>query len=482
MGIRRASVRSLFLDNTTVKQTVFKNTFWLGTAEATSRLLKLVLMIYVARILGATEYGRFSFALAFVSLFYIFHDFGLPLVVTREFSAEKGTEGDFHSVLSLKVLLSIGVSIAILIGSTFVTPDTSVRTTMGILATFSLTSGFLTIVYAFFQARQRMEYQSWAIILQACVVTPVGILVLLKAPSSRNLGYSYLLSTLVALAFALTVLHFKVSPLKLEWRPVVWRRFMEMSWPMAMIGLSGILYTYLDSALLGYWGFVEETGWYNAAYSIIHVVLLPAGLIATSVYPISSKFFKDSEDKFQGTLQVQINVMILLAVPLVTGGIALAPRIIGVLYGPEYLASVPALQILLLIVVFVFVGTPLQYGFFAAAKQMTMLYVTTAGAVVNILLNVLLIPRFTLYGAAAATLATYALMFALQLFAVRQITRISILNKEMAWVIVHAVLSTGIMYLVISQERVYNLNPAVAILVGASTYFAAFSVLRRTAG
>jgi len=84
--------KSFFLENLGVKQTIFKNTFWLAVAEGVTRLLKLALLIYVARILGATEYGKFNFALAFVGLFAIFADLGLSQITTREFSREKEKE------------------------------------------------------------------------------------------------------------------------------------------------------------------------------------------------------------------------------------------------------------------------------------------------------------------------------------------------------------------------------------------------------
>jgi len=79
-----------FLKNSGTKQTIAKNTFWMAVAEGITRFLKLFLIIYVARILGATEYGKFTFALAFVSLFAIFSDFGISQITTRELAQKKG--------------------------------------------------------------------------------------------------------------------------------------------------------------------------------------------------------------------------------------------------------------------------------------------------------------------------------------------------------------------------------------------------------
>lgn len=482
MKIRNfADVKSLLLDNKTIKQTVFKNTFWLGIAEVVSRVLRLILIIYVARILGATEYGKFTFALAFISLFFIFHDFGLPLIVTREFSGEKEREKELYSVFSLKIVLSLGVSILILIGSFFVTSDHAIQEIILILALFSLISGFLTITYAFFQARQRMEYQAWATILQASVVTSVGIFVLLNFPSVRNLSYSYLFSSVVALIFVLFFFHFKILPLRIFWQKTVWQRYLKMSWPMALIGLFGVIYTYIDSVMLGYWGYITETGWYNAAYSIIHVILLPAGFISTSIYPILSRFFKESKEKLQDTLQGQMKVMILLAFPLVTGGIALAPKIIIFIYGLNFSPSILAFQILIIIAGFVFLSSPFHYLFIAVNQQKKIFYISAAGAAINIVLNLLLIPRFTLYGAAMATLITYFIMFILVLFSVKYFTPISLFNFQLTKILIFAVLATGFMYFLIKQPLVYNLSIILTLILGTLVYFLTFFIFQKIA-
>ena len=69
------NVKSLLFENKGLKQTIFKNTFWLALAEAITNFSKLFLIVYVARIFGVTEYGKFTFALSFVSLFSILSDF-----------------------------------------------------------------------------------------------------------------------------------------------------------------------------------------------------------------------------------------------------------------------------------------------------------------------------------------------------------------------------------------------------------------------
>lgn len=472
-------VKTILFNNLTVKQTIFKNTFWLTAGLGINRLLKLILLIYAARILGATEYGKFTFALAFICLFVVFHDLGLSRIITREFAREEEKKEEFHSILSLKILLSFGAFILILLSSFFITPDSDIRQVILILALFNLINGFIIIFYAFFQARQRMEYEAWAGILQTILVTGLGLFILFKFPSVENLSYAYLFAAFVALIFILLFFHFKIFPLKVSWQKVVWRKFLVMSWPLALTALFGILYTYIDSVMMGYWGMITETGWYNAAYKIIMVSLIPMGLISGSFYPVLSKFFKESKEKLQNAWNHQIEIMILIAAPLVVGGMVLAPKIIDFIYGQAFSPSILAFQILIIMVGIMFLYRPFYDVLIASNQQKKIFWATLSGALINIILNLILIPMFSLYGAAIATVITYILISLLIFGFTSKFTSIKPLNLRFLFIFISAILSSSVMYFAISQPQIYNLNVFLSIIIGALTYFITFFILKR---
>src|SRR2546426_1649332 len=153
------SLASLLLHNRNQRQTLFKNSFWLGIADALSRITKFVLTLYVVRVLGTIAYGKFTFAFAFVSLFSTLFDFGLTPVVTREFAKNPREEWHFPALLALKLglgcfLLSTGAVVAY-----FITPDPIVRRLVIVLAAAIWISEASATYYAFFRSRQRMEYE-----------------------------------------------------------------------------------------------------------------------------------------------------------------------------------------------------------------------------------------------------------------------------------------------------------------------------------
>ncbi len=470
---------AFFLKNLGVKQTITKNTFWLAVAEGVTRFLKLFLIIYVARILGATEYGKFTFALAFVSLLAIFSDFGISQITTRELAREKEKEKEFPAVLSLKLVLSIGTLILICLGSFFITLDPVIRGIIWILGVYIIVSSFSGIIYAFFQARQKMEYEAWAKILQAIAVTGAGFFILFNFPSVQNLSLSYLFASLSALIFILLLFHFKIYRLKISFKSIIWRNILLMSWPLALGGAMGSICANTDSIMMGYWGQITQTGWYNAAQRIVGVALIPTGLIALSFFPALSKFFGQSKEKFQKGWNYFMETMIFLAIPLVIGGIALASKIIDFVYDPTYLYSVLAFQILIATGGVVILSSPFSQALVVSNQQKKTFWIVLFGATLNVILNLILIPIYSLYGAALTSLTASLLMLFLLFKFTSKFTRVQAINLRLISAFLIAFISSIIMYLVISFPDVYNLYIIFIILIGALVYFPTFFILKK---
>ena len=473
------NIKSIFFHNKTVKQTVFKNTFWLGVGLGVSKLLKMVLIIYVARILGATEYGKFTFALAFVSVFIIFSDLGLSAIITREFSREREKDKEFYSILSLKMILVLGTLILISIASFFITPDPGIRKIILILAFFSMVEGFATTIYVFFQAIQRMEYQAFATILESILVTGLGLFVILHYPSVENISYTYLLTSLITLFFVLILFHFKVFPLRISFDKSVWKKFLLMAFPLVLSGVFNSIYNYTDSVMMGYWKLMAETGWYNAAYKLVAIAGIPLGLIFASFYPVLSRFFKESKEQLKRAWSYQMDIVILSTIPLVVGGIVLAPKIIDFAYGSNFTPAILAFKILIVMTGITFFSQSFQYLLLAANQEKIFFWVTASAAVLNIVLNFLLIPRFSLYGAAVATTITYLLIFFLFLKLTTKFVGMHPFSFKSFTSFIGAAISSILMYFVISQPKIYNLNIFLSVIIGAAIYISSILTFKR---
>lgn len=468
--------RAFFLENLWVKQTIFKNTFWLVMADGITRLLKLFLFIYIARILGANEYGKFAFALAFVGLFAIFFDLGISQIVIREISRENRKEKEFPAILSLKLLLSVVTLFLILLGSFFITSDSQIQKIIWVLAIFSVIEGISAIIFSFFQAKQKMEYQAFSKILEAMLVTAFGFFILFNFPSAQNLSYAYLFSAFLTLIFISLFFHFKFFYLKFSFNLSIWKEYLSLAWPLALAGVFGTIYSQTDSVMMGYLGQISQVGWYNAAQKIIGVTVIPAALISTSFFPALNSAFSQSKEKFQKIFNYFFGVMIFLAFPIVVGGTVLAQKIIDFVYDPSYFPSILTFQILILMAGINMLSFPFGQILVVFNQQKKIFWITLSGAIVNVILNFILIPKYSLYGAAVATVITVFIVLFLFFQFTRKLTPIKIFNLKLLLIFIGATFAVIPMYFVITQPKIYHLHVFISILIGAVIYLICFLV------
>lgn len=465
--------KTLLFENIGIGQTIFKNTFWLTAAEAVSRLLGVILVIFVIRILGATEYGKFTFALAFVSLFAVFSDFGLSSIVIREISQSKENEKEYSAVFSLKIILSI-ITLVLMIGSSFfVAVDPAVRKIIFILAFYILISNFSGIISAFLEARQKMEYESAAKIVQTLFTVAVGIFILFKNPSVENLSCGYLFANLGVLIFILLFFNYYIYPLKLDFNTRTWKKFFGLCWPLGVASIFSEIFINMDSVMMGHLGKITQVGWYNAAQGLIGFATIPAVLFGVSFYPALSKFFIESKEKLQGVWNHYMELTIVLAVPMVMGGFILASKIINFIYNTSFDPSILVFKILIFSVGINFIYSPYVIMLIASSQQKKYLVMNLFAAITNIVLNLVLIPRYGLYGASFATIITYIVILIFGILFLKRSVPISIFSSKLSKILVIAVFSGLIMSIVISHSLVYNLNVIPVVIIGVSVYFTA---------
>ncbi len=462
--------KTLLFINKGTKRTIFKNTSWLALGEGVSRLFMLLLLIYAARILGPSGFGVFSFALAFASIFLIFSNFGLADIATRELARNRKGEQEYTAILSLKILLSILAFALIVAASFFITPNEGIRKIIWILGIYILTSNFLMILYSFFRARQRMEYEAGVRILQAVMIAGIGFFVLIHVPSVESLSYALLGATLITAILTLVFFLIVIKPVWVVWNLNVWKKFLKLSWPLGLAFTFTVIYIHIGSVMMGFWGQITEVGWYNAAYKIIGVLIVPATLISTSFYPVLSKLFYESKEKFQRTVNFQTELMIILAIPVMTGGLMLAPDIINFFYGVGFSPSVLVFQILAIMTGLSFLYNSFYLTLLASNQQKKVFWITFIGAITNIILNLILIPKYSLYGAAVATLITYLLLLILAIEFSRRFVPLTILNRDILNILTISIILSIIIAIVITCLLIFSVHILGIVAAGIIVY------------
>lgn len=476
------SIKNLLFGNFTLRQTAFKNIFWLSLGEAITLIIRFVFFVFVARSLGVLDYGKFSFALAFIALFSSFSDFGLSGITTREFSQDKERERHYSSILSLKLFLGLGSSILIIIGSFFITHEPLIQKTIIILAFFSLFSGFGEIIFAFFRARKMMQYESIIKISQSVFISCVGITILYFFPSIINLSWAYFFSSLLFLFLLLFIFHSKVLQLKISLDRDIWKKFISMSWPIGLTSIFFVIYANINSIIMGYWGMTKEVGWYNAANKIAALAILPSTIVGKTFFPFLSEAFKNSKETFQKIWNLQTTIRFFFIFPLIAYVLALAPEIVNFIYGSAFVNSIFCLQILIIKSGVVFLMQSLMPVLTASHNQKKLAGITMPTALFDIFLTIVLVNKFSLMGALFSTLITFVLLFLLSLLSVIKFTTIKPFNIPVTSSFIGTIFASTLMYFEIILFKNNNLNMFMAIIIGGVTYIFVFFLYKRLLG
>lgn len=467
------NLKALLFSNLSVKQTVAKNIFWLGFTEVIDRLSRFILLIFAARILGVQGYGKFSFAYSFAMMLAIFSDFGLDTITMREIAKNKKNKNFSNSAFGLKLILSIFTLILLFVLSFFISQSFEIQKIIFVVSFVVVFGKFSEFIISIFRAHQRMEYEALGKIVQVLITLILGLLILFKLPSAFSFSWAYFISGLLALILILFLYHKKIQPFRLSWDILGWKNLFLICWPLGFSAIFASLYNNFGLVMMGKMNQIKSVGYYSAAYKLILIILVPQILIYQSFFPVFSSFWKEARNNLVSIFSKYNELILALIVPIIVGGIVLADKIINFIYGVQYLSSILAFKILIFSTFFFYLASSWRALLIISDNQKKFFYVNLFGVLINIILNFILIPKYSLIGAAISFVLTqFSMAIIFYIFAKR-----IFITKIFRFFII-PLISSLVMYLFISKPFIYNQHIVLIILFGFVIYLLMFVVLR----
>ena len=448
---------------------IIKNFFSLTTANLLAQLLSLITVTYLARTLGADGFGRIAFAQGIIVYFGIISDFGLRTIGVREVAKNKDEIKRYVSnILALRFTLAITSFILLLVFLVFINKPADYKILIVIYG-LTLFTQVLLLDWAF-EGTEQMEFVGIAQIVRSVIYLPLLLLFVNNSQDLLNVPLIYFVSFLgiVILLSYIFVRKYGWFILSLDLK--FWKKLMLQALPL---GFSGFLFqvnSSIDIVILGFMRSDEEVGWYSAAYKMILLLIGFGGFLGVAVFPMMSRYYKESIEKLTKLIYYHFKAMIFFGLPVAVGGIILAPKIINLFYGGNYRESILAFQILLGYLFLAYAMAPFFFLLQASGKMRYFSYTAAVGALTNIGLNIILIPKYSLIGAAIATVISNLVIFImLYVYSSRKIIPVSISRSFM----VAAVASLGMGILV----YLIDLSLFADILFGFVSYIAIVGIL-----
>ena len=399
-----SKVKSFLFQNQTLRQTVLKNAFWLTVSHAAGRLLRAAVVIYAARLLGASSWGAFSYALSLSAFLTIFSDIGITGLVTREASRSVELRQKYlATAFAIKTTLLVVLIAAFLLLAPLLTGLPEVLALLPVVAALTAFDSLRDLASSIARATERLELEAFVNVFTNAAIVSLGIVFLLASPTSLSLAFAYALgSALGLIAYSIVLRDYFLALLRAFSRELV-KPILVSAWPFGLLGLMGTVMINTDVIMVSFFRSIEEVGFYSAAQKPAQLLYILPGLLAVPLFPAMSRLAKEGAAQLRGIFEKAMHAMLAAALPLSIGGVLYAPAIINLLYGQEYAAGTETFRILSLTFVSVFPAVLVGNAIFAFDRQKSFLAYTFLGIFGNAFFNLLFIPAFGIVGAAWST-------------------------------------------------------------------------------
>jgi O-antigen/teichoic acid export membrane protein len=390
----------------TIKR-ITKNTAVMLGANLISKIFTFFYLMYIARFLGAEGYGLFSFAFGFTGIFIIFTDLGLETLAVREVARDRSLAGKYlGNFITMKLglsLLTFGL-IAGICGVLHYSPA-SVRI-IYLMTLHIILRAFSNLFYSIFKAFERMEFISIGALLgNGLTLLGVGLAIWQKF-SVMGIAWVYVAVSAVDVLFAGWICLWKFARPKFEADWPFWKSSVAKAWPIGAMTIFTMIYFRIDTVMIDMMKGNPHVGLYGAAYRLAEIMTIIPSIFMVSIFPVLSTFYQVANDSFKRAYALSTRYLFYLALPIALAGTILARPIVALVYGKEYMDAVPAFQILLWASAIMFVTMVQGTTFVASNKQLVNMVLSALSVVLNIGLNLLVIPKYSYVGASMATVVT----------------------------------------------------------------------------
>lgn len=371
--------------------------------KAVMVVVSLITTGILTRRLGITVYGEYILITSLLIFFDSLADFGSSIIGVREASKvedEKQRVKIWSNVAGLRLLtaiISLGLGLILIFSWSGLRELRSEAVLAWVMLVLTSLAGSLGIVW---QTRIRME----AKVLVEVMFPTVFLLCLWGYKGEINLLWVfgvYLIARIVTLLWgwylARGTINFRLIDKKII------RELVKVCWPMGVYLL--IFSTYdraVDSVIIKSYLGVAQVAWYGLAYKIYGVLIQPAYFLVSGIFPLLSR----KEIKKKNLFWISAGVLLVAAITLMVGVWIFAPLMVQILAGSEFEATVGVLRILMVAMLFAYLGHLVGFTLISKEGQREMLGTGLVILIFNLVGNLIFIPSLGIIGAAWVTVTT----------------------------------------------------------------------------
>jgi len=463
------------------------NTLISYVGRVISSAFALIIIGLMTRALGPEKFGEYTTIVAYLSMFVILADLGLGVLMTREISRLKdGITEVASSYFTLRLLSSAVFLLLGIVISLFFPYSSAIKLGMIIAGSGLFFLSVSQLLLGIFQKHLAMHITALAEIFgRGAQLILVYVIYVWGERSPTGSLYLFLgaMSAAALVIFASQYI-FARKYVKIAWRTDLaqWKAILKTAWPIALSIVLTLIYFKIDTIFLSLMKPQTDVGTYGVAYRVLESLIFFPAIFSGIMLPILSREAVEANlDNFRKTFAKTLRMITIFAVPVTVGGIILAYSIANLIGGREFLASGAPLQALFIATGIIFFGNLFGRAVIALDLQKKAVVAYLFGVVLNVVLNLIFIPKFTYMGAAWTTVATEFLITVFLFWLVWDKAKISPEVKTTIKAAFAAAVMAGALFYLASpiSEPVSFVKLGFFTVLGGGIYFGTLYVVSR---
>lgn len=394
--------------NKVILKKIITNISWLLIEKLIKLVTTIAVGLWIARYLGPSQFGQLNYSIAYVALFSAFVSLGLDNIVVKELVRNKKvTDTLLGTTFILKICGFIVTLFILVISLSFI--EVAILTKILILIIYFGNIGtFFNVIDLWYQHQVASKLPVYARSASLIICALINIVLILN---KANLMYfAIITATELIISSIGFILIYKISQKKINnWKfSSFWaKKLLKDSWPLIISSLAITIYMRIDQIMLGNLYNNEEVGVYSVAVKLAELWYFIPMIFINSWFPVLVAYKERNQEEFIRKVQQIYDLMSLIAYAIAIPVTFIAPYIIKTLYGPEYSAASPVLCLYIWIGLFVNLGVARSSFLNANNWNQYQLISSVSGCIINIVLNLFLIPKYGAVGATVASLFSY---------------------------------------------------------------------------
>lgn len=412
LGFIKKIINNMFLKIGRKGKKILLNSSWLVSDKFFNLIIGVFITAIVARYFGPELYGEYNYALAFVSLFTAISIMGLDTLTIKSIVEKNYAEGTIlFTSLVLRVVGGFILTILASIIIRIIEPSNQTMHLLVLIMSLTMVGKSFEVLEYYFHAHHKAKVTSLIRIIAYSFVATLNIVVVILGGELIHYTLVYLIDALIV-GFALVFAYFHLSSNKSGWAFSFGYVKYVLSQNVYLI-LSGVMitiYMRIDQVMLGKILNSSAVGIYSAASKVAEMWYFIPLAIITSFKPVIMTKKIDNELDYLKSIQLLYSIVAWIGIFFGIVITLFAETIITILYGKAYIEAANILIISSWTGIFATLGSARGIWLISEGLQKYSIVYIGFGAIINIILNYLLIPKIGGYGAAIATLVSQILV------------------------------------------------------------------------